>query len=317
METFTNKIDFLRHVFGEVEIARDGVNVAVYCPVCENKSGKKKFSINVETWNCHCWVCDAKGRNLFLILKKSFSHDVAHRYRERFLKDDQGCNNLEREDDSFNVLLPEKFTLLCKSFESNDPDIKDCIRYLLRRGLTKKDFWYFRLGTSSTGVHRRRIIIPSFDSDGKLNYLVSRSIDPDRKPKYINSKSDKMNIVFNEVNLNWKKELTIVEGPFDLFSCNQNSTCLLGSSLREESYIFKKIISNRTPVLLSLDSDMKKKTRKYADLLSSYCCDVRVIDLGDFQDVGEMTKDEFKERRKNSIFWSRDLSLVGKIGTLV
>ena len=69
--------------------------------------------------------------------------------------------------------------------------------------------------------------------------------------------------------------------------------------------------------MLSLDSDMKKKIRKYADLLISYCCDVRVIDLGDFQDAGEMTKDEFKERRKDSRLWSRDLSLIDKIGTLV
>ena len=108
-----------------------------------------------------------------------------------------------------------------------------------------------------------------------------------------------------------------MEGPFDLFSCNQNSTCLLGSSLREESYLFKKIISNKTPVLLALDADMKKKTRKYADLLVSYCCDVRVVDLGSFQDAGEMTKDEFKKRRKNSLLWSRDSSIMDKIGTLV
>ncbi len=316
METFTNKIDFLRQVFGEVEIARDGVNVAVVCPICENKNGKKKFSINTETWNCHCWVCDIKGRNLFLILKKNFNSDVANRYRERFLKDDNR-RNLEKRDDDIDIRLPDDFILLCKNFKNKDPDIKDCIRYLFKRGLTKKDFWYFKLGTSATGEHRRRVIIPSFDTEGKLNYFVSRSIDSDRKPKYINSKSNKLNVIFNEINLNWDKEVTIVEGPFDLFTCNQNSTCLLGSSLSEESYLFKKIASNRSPILLALDADMKSKTRKYADLLSSYCCNVRILDLGKFHDTGDMTKDEFRDKRKNSHKWSRDSSLMGKIGTLV
>jgi len=316
LETFTNKIDFLRQVFGEVEIARDGVNVAVVCPICENKRGKKKLSINTETWNCHCWVCDIKGRNLFLILKKNFNSGVANRYRERFLKDDNK-RNLEKCDDDIEIRLPDDFILLCKNFKNKDPDIKDCIRYLFKRGLTKKDFWYFKLGTSATGEHRRRVIIPSFDIEGKLNYFVSRSIDDDRKPKYINSKSNKMNVIFNEINLNWDKEVTIVEGPFDLFTCNQNSTCLLGSSLSEESYLFKKIASNRSPILLALDSDMKSKTRKYADLLSSYCCNVRILDLGKFHDTGDMTKDEFRDKRKNSHQWSRDSSLIGKIGTLV
>ena len=32
----------------------------------------------------------------------------------------------------------------------------------------------------------------------------------------------------------WKKELTLVEGPFDLFKCDTNATCLLGSHFTEE-----------------------------------------------------------------------------------
>ena len=313
METFTNKVEFLRSVFGDVDIARDGINVAVRCPACGEKGSKKKLSINLNNWSCHCWVCDLKGKNLSLILTKYLSPSVSDRYRVKFLTDDYEpaiCN------EEIKVELPDDFRLLCNNFKCKDPDVKACVRYLLSRGLTRDDFWYFKIGTSGSGRHRRRVIIPSFDADGEINFFVSRSIDKNTKPKYLNSKANKSDIIFNEVNLNWSKEITIVEGPFDLFSCNKNSTCLLGSSLGESSYLFKRIVSNKTPVLLALDSDMKVKSNRIADSLVSYCCDVRILDLKHFHDVGDMTRDEFLSLRKGSQLWNIEQSIKEKIKSI-
>ena len=175
--------------------------------------------------------------------------------------------------------------------------------------------WYFKLGTCNKGKFRRRIIIPSFDTDGILNYFVGRSID-DSKYKYINSKNKKTDIIFNEINIDWTKELTIVEGPFDLLKCNQNSTCLLGSSLGERSFLFKRIIANRTPVIIALDSDMKHKSIKIAESLLGYDCNVKILNLGKFSDVGEMTKLEFKDLKSSATSWNRRLSLMEKISSL-
>ena len=61
---------------------------------------------------------------------------------------------------------------------------------------------------------RRRVIIPSFDSEGFLNYFTARAIDESTR-KYVNPKVKRTDIIFNELNVDWKKELVIVEGPFD------------------------------------------------------------------------------------------------------
>ena len=91
---------------------------------------------------------------------------------------------------------------------------------------------------------------------------------------------------------------------------------MLGSSLSKGSYLFKRIISNRTPVLLSLDSDMKEKSLRIADTLLKYGCDVRILDTGEYSDVGEMTKKEFLKRKKNAKSWTRKISLKEKISSI-
>lgn len=315
METFTSKISFIRRALGEIAVARDGVNVAASCPKCGSGSKKKKFSINVDNWNCHCWVCGVKGKDLYRILINHVSADLGREFKERFLGDtSMGEPSLTEEDPK--VELPKGFIPLCLERESKDPDVRDCIRYLKGRGINLKDLWYFKVGSSTSGRFRRRIIIPSFDSEGELNYFSARTIDDKIFPKYVNSRAKKTEIIFNEINIDWKSELTIVEGPFDLFKCDQNSTCLLGSSLSRASFLFKKIVSHNTPVLLALDGDMQKKSLKIANLLSEYCCPVRILPLGRFSDVGEMSKEEFKQARENSALWTRERSIKEKIASI-
>jgi len=313
VETYTSKLKFIRRALGDVIVARDGVNVAATCPSCKSRSGKKKFSINVDSWNCHCWVCGIKGRNLYRILFNHVSHEFAREFRDRFSSDSKEISVCD--DQVKKVELPSGFTPLCLELNSRDPDIRDCISYLKKRGLSNRDLWYFKLGSSTSGRLRRRIIIPSFDYEGELNYFSARSIDESSR-KYINSNSKKTEIVFNEINLDWTNEVTLVEGPFDLFKCNQNSTCLLGSVLRERSLLFKKIVSHKTPVLLALDSDMGGKSLKIANLLSEYCCKVRILHLGRFCDVGEMSKKEFQHARENASSWTRERSIKEKIASI-
>ena len=316
METTTSKIEFVRKVFGEVIVARDGVNVAARCPKC-GKSNKKKFSINIESWACHCWVCGIKGKDPYRIILQHIDPSRAQEFKSRFLSQ-KSCfkNEIYETFNEEKVSLPENIVPLFGKRIFRDPDIKNCLSYLKMRGVTPEDVWYFKLCSSVSGKFRRRIIVPSFDADGELNYFSARSIDSDVFLKYINSKARKKDIIFNEINLDWSQEITLTEGPFDLFKCNQNATCLLGSKLSSSSYLFKKIVSNRTPVLLALDRDMRKDARKIADLLEDYNINVRVIDLGEFQDVGEMNKKDFHLARNNASRWSREMSLREKIAAI-
>lgn len=138
--------------------------------------------------------------------------------------------------------------------------------------------------------------MPSFDSNGELNYFVARAVDKDKKPKYDNPDVDKNPVVFNEINLDWNKRMVLCEGPFDLVKCPENSTALLGSDLDERHEVFNKILLHGTPIALALDGDMwHKKTPKIVKKLQEYNIDVVVVDVRAWGDPGSMSKSEFEK----------------------
>ena len=172
------------------------------------------------------------------------------------------------------------------------------------------------LGTVKRGKFRRRVIIPSFDISGDLNYFVARGIDKNIHRKYLNAKALKRSIIFNEMYLDFNSEILITEGPFDVMKSVKNTTCLLGSGLSERSALFCKIIAHRTPVVLALDFDMKKKEQEWAKLLFSYGCDVKILDLGKKSDVGEMSKKELQDRLLTAHVWNDSDRLKVKIDSI-
>lgn len=313
MTTNSQKINFLKKVFGSIKISRDGNNVAVKCPSCGEKKGK--FSINISNWMCHCWICGIKSKNLYFILRKHISGDCATRFSREFgLPKDIKKEGTEESLD-IKVEIPEGFTLIA-DYDKRDPDIRDVISYCVSRGLSRKDMRFFRVGTAKSSEFRRRVIIPSFDKEGVLNYFVSRTIDPKGYPKYANSKARKTEIIFNEINIDWKKELVLVEGPFDLFKSVENTTCLLGSKLPTSSRLFKKIVESKTPIILALDEDMQRESCKIANLLSAYGCQVKIFPPVTGKDIGDMSRNEFKNRLKDIKLWESDSTLRFKIQSL-
>jgi len=319
MFSVSDKISFLNRVFGTCVIGNDGLNVAVCCPnrSCGSygTSIKKKLVIRVDTDSHHCWVCDIKGRDLNSILRRYFPQYI-NEYNEKFRKKSKNLTIDIQDEPEIVVTVPNNFRLLATSTSSKDPDIRDTINYLRSRGLTNRDLWYFKMGTCTQGRYRRRVILPSFDDSGDLNYFVARAIDSSAGMKYLNAKVPKKNVIFNEINIDWKQELTLVEGPFDLVKCDDNATCLLGSHFSEDYALFEQIIKNSTPVVLALDPDAKSKTQSYAKKLSSYGIAIRILDHGSFNDVGEMSRLDFIEAKRRAKKWKLDDHLFHRISTI-
>lgn len=309
----TEKIEFLKRSFGSTKVSREGSNVAVKCPSCGEKKGK--FSININTWMCHCWVCGIKSKNLYFILKKYLNRNYAEEFAKKTGFYEKTGNIKEEDFKNEKVFLPDNFIFLSQ-YRGIDPDIRDCISYCKLRGLTLRDMWYFKIGTSREKEFKRRVIIPSFDNMGELNYFVSRTIDPKGFPKYSNSIAKKTEIIFNEINLDWSKEVTLVEGAFDLIKSNENSTCLLGSKLSKRGKLFTQIIKNKSSILLALDPDMKSESHKIAKDLTSFGCSVRILENNTGKDVGSMSKKEFELLAKKASIWSRDETIRFKINSI-
>lgn len=312
IHSITDKINFIESVFGKGRLSGNGKNFDVRCPICApSDASKKKLSIRTDNEANHCWVCGFKARSLAPLLKKFGTQDQLNKYREKFGGGSLDSQLVTGEKFEENKLeLPKDFQLLVNASIS-DPDVKAIWRYLVDRGLSERDAWYFKLGLSNEMRWRRRVIMPSFDIFGRLNYFTARSIDKNKRPKYDNPDVDKNPVIFNEINIDWSKSLVLVEGPFDVVKCPDNTTALLGSDLSEHHELFNQILLHDTPVYLAMDGDMwDTKMPKIYKKLSEYNVTVKVVDVRPWGDPGNMSKSQFIEAMQaaESITWEDDFT---------
>ena len=287
------KIKILSDVLGN--FYREGYSQLLFhCPVCDHH--KKKLSINVERNLFKCWVCGYSGRSIFRIIKRHGTYSDKKEWArltqqveiENFSEKLFGSVSEQIET----LSLPEEFISLANKslpITSTYP-----INYLKSRGLTKQDIVRWKIGYCSSGKYEGRVIFPSFNLDGRLNYFVGRSCLGDWK-RYLNPPR-RSDIVFNHLYLDFLKPIVIVEGVFDAVKSGSNSVPLLGSTLSEDSILFSEIVKNDTTIYLALDSDAKKKTERLIKLFLKYDIELYVVDLEStlHEDVGEMSKQEFE-----------------------
>lgn len=327
------RIDFIEKITNyKTKISNDKQNIAIWCPFCKNKN-KNKLKLAIQLNNCvyHCWTCDKKGYDVSFLISKinpSLVEESKKIFKQR--NTEYKINYIDNLIEKFNeviddeheeIELPRGFMFLSECFDNIDPDITDVLKYAIKRGTTKHKLYMLRMGVSLDNEFRRCLILPSYDKDGKLNFYTCRKIDVDTKNqyKYINSNISKSKIIFNELNLDFNLPITIVEGPLDLIKTNDNSVCLLGSSLNEKMKLFKEIIKNKTTIYLALDHDVYyTKTLKIAELLLSYDIDVKIIDTSSSKDVGDMSIQQFKDAFNNakSFYVNENDILLNKIRNL-
>lgn len=309
MITTSDTVKFAEGIFGRAQVYTK--NIDVKCPFCDDTK-KKRLSIRLTDHVCHCWVCGFGSRTLLPLVIKFGTKDEVQEYKTKFIPEfaltEAGRHCLQLtvgEEQLKRINLPSDFRLLTTACDSRDPDTRMLIKYCEHRGLTEREFWYWRLGYSNVGNLRRRVVVPSFDESGETNYFVARTIGPaGTYGKYANADLNKNEIVFNELNIDWTKKLVLVEGPFDLMKCRMNATCLLGSSLSPKSLLFQKILEHETPVILMLDDEMQGKAQQLGKFLQSFNIQVSVVKFNSGHDPGEMTFDQVSEYVEKAKPWT-------------
>ena len=291
-----NKTSLLSAALGEYR--RSGDELLFFCPFCQHH--KRKLSVNLKSNNFKCWICDERGKNVRRLLKSRLTNSQLYEWDK--------INNVvdltQLDDNIFQeqvialeevIQLPEEFISLANK---NLPlSSKFAMRYLLDRGYTKEDIVMWKVGYCSNGEYEGRVIVPSFNDNGDINYFVARSY-ADKFPKYMNPKVSK-DIVFNELYLDWNKDIILVEGVFDAMKA-KNAIPLLGSTLNQKSNLFKKIIYYEPNVYIALDPDAEKKASQLIENLIQYDLNLYKIDVSGFGDVGEMTKEQFELAKKEA-----------------
>jgi DNA primase len=111
----------------------------------------------------------------------------------------------------------------------------------------------YNIGFCLDGDYGNRIIIPSYDEYGKLNYFIARSYLLYTKLKYKNPEVQKEIIIFNEKLINWDEKIYIVEGAFDSIFI-PNSIPMLGKFMSD--HLFDKLYDQaKGGITIVLDPD--------------------------------------------------------------
>ena len=196
-----------------------------------------------------CWAC-AETHGTQGVLGKLFDKFGTKKQKQIWdlLKPEEEG---EKEKPKIYLRLPQGYT---KFKDSNIRFIphREAINYLYSRGITDEMIEKYDIGYTVSGDYAYRIIVPSYNEDGYLNYFVSRAWVP-KKMKYKNPSVPKEEIIFNESRVDWTKDIYLCEGVFDAFFL-PNPIPMLGKFL--STNLFQKLYDNAEGNLhICLDGD--------------------------------------------------------------
>ena len=274
---------------------REGTEYLFRCLFCD--SNKRKLSVNLDKNVWKCWVCGTAGHNISSLVFKFGDSNSKTEWENIFGRIDFSINREGVEDDLKEIVyLPKEFETLTNNIKS--PFVVKAKQYLFNRGISFDDVLWWKMGYCARGVYEGRIVIPSFNTEGKVDFFIARSYI-NHKMSYLNPAVSK-DIVFNHLYIDKRKPLTIVEGVFDAIKAD-NAVPLLGSLLNENSILFDFVVNHEKEVYLALDKDARSKQNKILKNILQYREDVFCIDVFPWKDVGEMSKEEFQDKKRNAV----------------
>ena len=285
-------INILDEVLG-VGTSLKGNEQAHHCPFCHHH--KKKLQINLETQQWHCWVCDSKGRKIQTLLKRLHVDSKRIKKVYEIYGDDYIVSSTTTDEEKVELRLPSEFKSLLKKPKGLNPLYKKVVQYAKDRRISKEDIIKYNIGYCDSGIYTNRIIIPSYDVDGRLNYFIARSVFTEERFKYKNPPISK-NVTIFENQINWNKPITLTEGVFDALAVKRNAIPLLGKFIPKTlmDSIYKKGVKE---IKIILDKDAQDQALYYVNYFMNNGITVTNIlptekDAGDmgFSEVNKMLK---------------------------
>lgn len=283
------------------------------CPNCAEEKGgidnKYNLDISFSLGKYHCWSCDISGLISGLVRKyggKQQYDEYIHIIND--IKETK-YYNLEMFKDNPDI-FEEKYLKLPKTFNKINIGVntnKNLEAYLAKRKISQDIIDYYNIGiTSWSGEEyawRNRIIFPSYNSFGDLNYFVGRTYsDNDKRVKYRNCDADKKNIILHEDKIQWDADIYLVEGAIDCIYY-PNTISMLGKYLTKDFELYNKLYDKANAnIVICLDGDTKLSETKriYSTLNHGRLFDkIKYIRLGTeelpWKDFGEIYEDSGKE----------------------
>ena len=267
--------------------------ISFNCPVCDDGRNKHNLEVNYVNNVYKCWSCgDSEGTHgpLGRIFDRYGNKKQKKLYQ--VLKPE---TVVKREKPKKQLKLPNSYTLF-KDSSPVYPVRKQAINYLYNRGISDYMIEKYQIGFCDKGDHAGRIVIPSYNKKGELNYYIARSWNPMSRAKYKNPEAEKDKIIFWENLIDWNKDIYLVEGAFDgLFL--ENSIPMLGKHMSE--LLFDTIYKNaKADIIICLDADAwENAVNLYHELHGGVLWGrIKLIKLPDEKDIADLRgeiKDEY------------------------
>ena len=293
----------LDKALGEVGYERKTYDVKYHCPKC--KHHKQKLEVNIKSGAYHCWVCNFKGIGIPSLVKNVSSNENLYREAVSLSGETEKRIKAEKSSSIFsnNIIAPE--TILAKLPDGFIPlrhkqltrSWRVIYNYAKKtRKFSDIEILRYNMGYVEHGDLKDRLIIPSYDRDGNLNYFSARSVYDDVFLKYINSDAPKDDIVGFENFIDFKQPITVVEGALDAVSIGFNAIPLFGKTL--SSLLKLRIVENKTPLVrIMLDDDAFSDSVKMSEKLNKLGVDNRIIKMSgkDSNEIGRLKSLELLE----------------------
>jgi len=273
-------------------------NYAYNCPLCHHTKPKLEVNLteNREGKNpLHCWSCDARGTTIYSLFKQ-LKTDISKLTELKSLVKSSTTYKPKSDVDTFK--LPQEYVSLINSDTKTHIMARHVLAFLKKRNITELDIIKYNIGYCSTGKYRNRVIIPTYNQDGSLNYFTARSFEPDSTSKYMNPTSSR-DVVANEHLINWNIPLILCEGLFDAIAIKRNAIPLLGKNI--QSSLMKKIVTSVVDkIYIALDRDAIKQALKFCERLMAEGKEVYLVDIQD-KDPSEMGFENFTRLIQNTV----------------
>jgi DNA primase len=263
-----------------------GDNIAFFSPFVSHYKPKLEIDINTNhagenAW--HCWISDKKGRSITTLFKQLNLSREKFEQLNRIIETTRYRTGIQVPEKIQVIQLPDAYRPLW--INKNTPDFKNAIHYLTKRGITIFDIIKYRIGYCESGEYSGKIIIPSYDTDGQLNYFVSRAYYSRDTQKHKNPKISKDIIGFGMF-INWAEPIILCEGAFDAIAIKRNAIPLFGKIIQPT--LQKKIIEERVKnIYICLDADALKNAIQIAERFMSEGLNVYFIELKN-EDASEL-----------------------------
>lgn len=266
-------LGLMESVLGNGKPDRDKENYSFHCPFCNHR--KPKLVVNVKTGQFHCWTCypPTQGKKLVDLLKKLKAPAEAIKEMMGYFASPE---NKTQGTVTEVVTLPKEFIPLSDTEKSIQS--KRALAYLNKRGVTKEDIQKYNIGYCERGRYSNKVIVPSYDKSGILNYFVARSYDGSTSNKYDATVAKKNEIIGMEYFVNWKIPVILCEGAFDAIAIKRNAIPLFGKTV-SKALMMKLVESEVKTVYLALDRDALREAMDCSEKLLSYGKEVYLLNL--------------------------------------